>query len=375
MERIFEKAETDLWRELQKSDKTTLLWGMGNGADKILAVCAEKGIRIDGVFASDGFSRGQSFHGMPVLTYSECREKFGGGFRVLLAFGSSREDVLGNILKISREVEFYAPDVPVFGEGLFDADGYNAHLDAINEAFGLLADEESRRIFRNVIAYRLTGRIEPLFDAESDPAEMMRDLVRPESISDFADLGAYRGETVREMLDAGAKPGVVFAMEPDARNYKKTLAYAEGERRTKVIPIPAAAWREDTLLRFDGSGNRNASAAENVSQVVNSRQKRTDSVEARTLDGIVGDRHLDYIKFDVEGSEREALSGAAGVIRRDRPTLKIALYHRVNDLFELPRCLHREFPFYRSFFLRRLRGVPAWDLDLFVSREDALTAR
>ena len=55
--------DRDLWEYLAATDKTVVMYGMGNGADKILAVCAEKGIVVSDFFASDGFVRGHFFHG------------------------------------------------------------------------------------------------------------------------------------------------------------------------------------------------------------------------------------------------------------------------------------------------------------------------
>ncbi|MBO5274688.1 MAG: hypothetical protein J6I45_08755 [Clostridia bacterium] len=109
----------DLWRYLQKASKPILMYGMGNGADKILAVCERCGIEIADFFASDGFVRGHSFHGKKVLSYSEACEKYD-DFIVLLSFASSLPDVVERVLKIAEEHELYAPDVPVAGEGLFN---------------------------------------------------------------------------------------------------------------------------------------------------------------------------------------------------------------------------------------------------------------
>ena len=53
----------DLWQYLASTDKKIVMYGMGNGADKILAVCERYGIEIADFFASDGFVRGHSFHG------------------------------------------------------------------------------------------------------------------------------------------------------------------------------------------------------------------------------------------------------------------------------------------------------------------------
>ena len=68
---------SDLWNYLSKAKKTIVMYGMGNGADKILAVCQQYNIEIADFFASDGFVRGHSFHGKTVLSYSQVKEKYG----------------------------------------------------------------------------------------------------------------------------------------------------------------------------------------------------------------------------------------------------------------------------------------------------------
>lgn len=359
-----------LWARLLESKKSIVLYGMGNGADKILNICREKGIPVREVFASDDFVRGQSFRGMKVRRWSEIKELYGAqNVIVLLSFGSSLPGVLENIQAIAAEAELYAPDVPVFGNGLFDRSFAKAHREELAAARALLCDEESRRIFDSVIRYKLTGEIAPLLEARSDEQQTVRELIRPEELTVTADLGAYNGDTVRELLSYGAHPEKIYAMEPDARNFKKLAEYADREKRTEVIPIRAAAWDRHCTLQFDGSGNRNSSAEQNRSEALAGRPLKVIDTEAMTLDEVLGEVPVDYIKYDVEGSEQEALTGSAESIRRALPTLLVSLYHRNEDLFALPLRIHRDFPAYRGYYLRRFGGIPAWDLNLYVRKD------
>ncbi len=363
--------QTDLWEYLSRSSKHILLYGMGNGADKILSVCAEKGITVDGVFASDGFARGNLFHGMPVRTWSESRERYGAeNIVVLLSFGTSREEVLENILRVSSEAELYAPDVPAFGEGLFDLTFYKAHQAELTAARDLLSDAESRRIFDNVLSYKLTGDIRFLLGAESDMDAVWEELIHPERIRTYADLGAYNGDTVREMIEKSqGHVKRIYAFEPDARNFKKLSAYAENETRAHVEPVAAGAWSKTATLFFDRSGNRNASISQNRSDVLDPRAPKTVAVQVDTLDRVLDGQRVDYIKYDVEGSEREALIGSRQSIALYLPTLLVSLYHRNEDLFALPLLVKELFPQYKGYYLRRARGIPAWDLNLYVTKE------
>lgn len=359
--------EYDLWQYLANTEKTIVMYGMGNGADKILAACAEKGVRVSGFFASDGFVRGHLFHEKQVLSWSETKQRYGAeNLIVLLSFGSSRPEVLQTILAVAAEAEMYAPDVPAFGDGLFDLAFAKAHTAELEAAYALLSDDESRMIFENVLQFKLTGRLAPLMAAVSDPDRVMRELIMPERIVAAADLGAYNGDTVRELLcQPNAAIKRIWAMEPDARNFRRLEAYAATEMRAEVIVSHAGAWNESATLCFDESGNRNASLGENRSQTLSSRPAKIRQTQVCRLDELLAGASVDYIKYDVEGAERQALEGSRETILRYAPTLLVSLYHRNEDLFALPLQIHRDFPSYKAFYLRRFVGVPAWDLNLY----------
>ncbi len=362
----------DLWEYLKNTDKTIVLYGMGNGADKILAVLSERDIPVGGVFASDGFARGNLFHGMPVRTWSDVKAELGAeNVIVLLSFGTSRPEVMENILRIRTEAELYAPDVPAFGDTLFTRAFFEEHIEEFTAARALLSDDESRRIFDNVLSYKLTGDIGYLLDAENDEDEIFETIILPQTIKAAADLGAYNGDTVRQLLDKGeGSIKTVWAMEPDARNYKKLEAYAATETRARVIPVNAGAWNEGATLFFDKSGNRNASFEQNRSQSLADRPAKLSEVKALPLDKVLDGARVHYIKYDVEGSEREALDGSIKTLAAHAPTLLVSLYHRSEDLFALPLHIKAIAPHYCGFYLRRLRGIPAWDINLYVTPKE-----
>lgn len=360
----------DLWEYLADTSKTIVLYGMGNGADKVLSVCAEKGIAVRDCFASDAFVRGQIFHGMTVKTYSDVKQLYGAeNLIVLLSFGTSREEVLENIFQISNECELYAPDVPAFGDGIFDRAFFERHQKEIAEARALLSDSESVQIFDHVLRFKLTGDIRCLTEAESDPQCVMREIVQPNTLRTVADFGAYNGDTVRELLDAsGGSIRVAYAFEPDARNYKKLEEYARSESRADVVPQPFGVWSQSTVLSFETSGNRNASVGTNRSQSLRSRPTVQKEIAVDTPDHLLNGIAVDYMKYDVEGSEREALLGSVDTVRAYLPTLMVSLYHRNEDLFSIPLLIRQLFPQYRTYYLRRFRGIPAWDLNLYVKK-------
>ena len=360
----------DLWERLAAEHRPILLWGTGNGADKILNVCEARGIPIAGIFASDGFVRSRVFRGFPVTSWAEAKRSCGADRPVvLMAFGSSRPEVLENAKRIASEAILLAPDVPAFGEGLFTRAFANENRTEISAARELLSDEASKQIFDLVLAYKWTGEVSYLWEAVSDPEEVAKNILRPETIRTYADLGAYTGDTIRALAQLAPNLQTVFAMEPDPHSFRKLEAYAAAEERFRVLPVQAAAWNTEGEVLFDESGNRNAGALSNRSAALENRPAKVRPVRALPPDALVGQTPVDFFKYDVEGSEREALEGSQKTILRDFPKLMVSVYHRVDDFFALPLLVQKSFPAYNRFYLRRAAGIPAWDLNFWAVKE------
>ena len=62
-----------VWDALRQETRPIAMYGMGDGAQKILNACEAFGIHIDEIFASDEFVRGHSFAGYRVKKLSEGR--------------------------------------------------------------------------------------------------------------------------------------------------------------------------------------------------------------------------------------------------------------------------------------------------------------
>lgn len=351
----------DLWQYLTKTSKHVVMYGMGDGADKILAVCEQYGIVVEDFFASDEFVRGQSFHQKRVCTLAELGEKYGyESMIVLVAFASARPEVMANISRVAALCETYVPDVPVKGSTLFCSEYEAANRDRIEAACDALADERSRQVYRGVLEFRRTGRLDVLQSTADEPAAVRRELLHPERYVGVVDAGAYDGDTARLWADTCPALRQIWAFEPDRRNFRKLEAYAQAETRTHVRPIRAALWSERTTLRFDDSGNRNAGVDQQGCA------RRHVEVSAVALDEALGHERVDFIKYDVEGSEREALLGSARLLREQKPDLLVSLYHRTEDLHELILLLKEICPEYRL-FVRRYPYIPAWDLNLYAT--------
>mgnify|MGYP000777260719 CR=1 FL=1 len=312
------------WEKLQQETKPIYIYGMGDGAMKIMSVFKKYGIKTSGIFASDDFVRGHYFEGFKVQKLSEVEEKEK-DFAVVLAFAAGYEELVNRIKDIGRKHTLYVPDVPVIGTGLFDYDYCTEHAAELEEVYHLLADDLSKKVFSSILDFKISGDIKHLENITSTKLEIYRNIIKPNLNEHYVDLGAYNGDTIKELLEITRNKYVrIYAMEPDRKNFKKLTKYIS--EKDHIYAYNNAAWCIDTQLPFSSKSGRQSSLA----------SMGTKYIESKSVDNMLDGKEATLIKMDVEGAEREALWGACQTISKYSPRLMVALYHRNEDIFELP---------------------------------------
>lgn len=349
---ILEKVS--LWDYLKTSNKPICLYGMGDGALKIYSQLKKRGIEISGIFASDEFVRGHSFLGFEVKTLKRTKEELG-EFITLLSFASQREPLLSSLYKMSEEYEFYAPDVPVVktDENVFDIDYAYKNKDNLLKVYNLLADDLSKEVFRNVLNFKISGKVSYLKGISTDISEVYEKLICPSDKEDYVDLGAYNGDTVLEFLSHAKGANSIYAFEPDKKNFKKLKKTVEQNGIDANIYNIGVYSKKDTLY-FDDNGGRNSHLKENGKT----------AVEVNSVDNILNGNKASVIKFDVEGAECDAIKGAEHTIKTYKPRLMVSAYHKNEDLFSLPLqilALNSDYKVY----LRHHPYIPAWETNYY----------
>lgn len=350
---------SDMWLELKKLNKPIVVYGMGNGADKLFLRLEKYGITPSDIFASDGFVRGHSFRGMRVKSFSEIKSEYD-DFAILLSFASNRDEVLEMLYEIDKNYDLYIPDMPVAGEEYFDSEFYNKYYSEILRAYNSLADEDSKNAFSSIIRYKLSGRMKYLRSAYSTKDELYS-VLPCDKITHLTDVGAYNGDTLREGLSYFNNLSGAFAIEPDFKNFKKLKKYTDTLENFDVKILNAAAWDKTTEGVFISSGNRNSSV-----NSTSSYEHRDTELSLVAIDDL--SLRTDFIKYDVEGAEREALLGSFKTIEENSPALLVSLYHRSKDIFSLINLLGERLTGYKM-YLRRLMCVPAWEIDLILVKD------
>ncbi|MBQ5333435.1 MAG: FkbM family methyltransferase [Oscillospiraceae bacterium] len=340
------------WDYLRKTDLPIFIYGMGDGAEKILRVFEKYGITAAGFFASDEFVRGHYFKGHLVHSLSQI-EKLIEDFVIVLAFGAGYESLYRRISEMAERHILLAPDVPVVGEGLFTYEYCLENAEKIQKVYDLLADEKSKQTYADIINFRISGKIDYLHRCTVPKSDIWQDIIKLTDHERYIDMGAYNGDTVLEFNElTKGRYEHIYAVEPDSRNFRKLTKAADG--MGNIALENAAAWNDNTELTFSDRSGRNS--------------KLTDGsgVKLKTVGGITGDRlchNATLIKMDVEGAEYEALEGCKDSLKAGS-RLICALYHRNGDIFELPLKVHEINPELKL-YIRHLLYIPAWETNLY----------
>lgn len=162
--------------------------------------------------------------------------------------------------------------------------------------------------------------------------------VRAEPGDVVIDGGGWVGDTALYFADSVGTRGRVLCFEFVDRNLEvleRNLAL--NQRLTDTIEVvPRALWDSSgELLEYEPEGG--------VTQLGSGDARDPARVETETLDDFVLRTALDrvdFLKLDIEGAELHALRGAEGLLRRFRPKLAVAAYHRPDDLTAIPEYLH-----------------------------------
>lgn len=341
---------SDLWSYLKSTQKPIVLYGMGNGADKIYNELKMNGIEISGIFATAEFVRPKIVYGFQLVDYSVIKERHG-DMIVLVCFGTNRQEVFDEINRISKEQELYFPDVPVYGSDIFNIAYAKENCQKLFDVYSRLADEKSKKVFKNTVYYKLTGKCEYLYDCETLPDEPYESFFNLTDNETYLDLGAYNGDTLLDFKSRVNSYKKIIAVEPNSRSFAKLKENTADFLNTEYVN----AFISDQKKMIEISRGKGRGTAQTGTGV---------KVEANSVDNIVGDNKITLLKADVEGEEINMLKGAAKTIKNCLPKMQIACYHRSDDLWTIPQAVKSITEDY-DIYMRHFPYLPAWDTNFY----------
>lgn len=343
------------WERLEKTDKPIFIYGMGDGCLKIMKELEKRKIPVSGIFASDEFVRGHYFEGHLVHKLSDIEKSSkenGYDFIILLAFAAGYQELITKIDEIDKKHNLLMPDTAVIDGEPFLKEHFTDRFDDIAKVYSMLYDELSRQTFKSILKYKITGELTYLRECTTNTDEAFENIIKLGVNEIYVDLGAFNGDTVLDFIErTNHSYKEIYAFEPNKRNFKKLLRCTENLKN--IYAFNCAAWSENTTLIFNTGGGRQSHVS-----------KKGIETDAKSVDGVLNGKMATYIKYDVEGAEKEALKGSEQTIKLHSPKLCVAVYHRLFDMIDIPLQIQKTNPGYK-FYLRHYPYYPAWETNLF----------
>ena len=160
----------------------------------------------------------------------------------------------------------------------------------------------------------------------------------------FVDAGAFDGKTILDFNKwCNGKYSGIYAFEPQNEALEKCKINCVGMKN--IIYIPKGLWDKEQAVHFVCDGTE--------SRIVDSKDNSSFSVDVTNLDTkVLGVGAVPtFIKMDIEGAEFKALEGGVECISKYSPQLAISVYHRPEDIIEIPMFIKSLNSSYR-FWLR-----------------------
>lgn len=327
--------------------KKVIIWCRSFSALLLYNTLYNHGISVIGFTDSYADKRGETFAGLRVFTTQEVAMMK----NIAIYIATNNYKFMLEILEETDKLE----NIEVFAEGfifgkiLFNVEGMRSSIKKSQQKIqyikNALKDDKSRRVFERLLEYRITNDrklITEIYEPEQTQYFPEEGLLKTEENEIFIDAGAYNGETTYNFYNwvGDRRYSKVYLLEPDSLMFEIMKEYISLKKLENIVCVNGGAYSFSGVLRF------NEASLTGSSRITGTGEKK---IEVVSIDDMVGDDKVTFIKMDIEGSEMKALDGAKKTIERCKPKLAISIYHREDDMWEIPYYILSKYPWYKIY--------------------------
>lgn len=315
--------------------KRVILYGIGNQFKECFKIFKEKELVL---FDGDSTKWGE-YNGNVVHAPQEMPQYIDNTTAIVISSIRNQYEIAKMLVE---EIKVPADIIFMYTSAWYEDNVYK--LDTIQENWNRIialsqkfADAESREYYMNSAMARrdrnpllLTPNPKCIENGEYG------NIVCLQAGDTIVDCGAYTGDTAEMYMRRLNNKCRVHAIEPYSKSFKNLQ-----ER------IVNNSWEENVIAYHCAVGNKvdrtiikynqdDFAMAINLSNV---EGEENQEVSIETLDHLFENQDISYIKFDIEGQEKNALIGAKKLIQNRHPRLMVSAYHKIEDFWELPEVI------------------------------------
>lgn len=326
--------------------RDVIIWGISVSALEAYRLLKKDGIRVMG-FTDSYTTGGTKFADLPVYSVEELKH-----MEKLVLFISThvnkyKREILQKINAELRNAEIYTYGT-VYGAGKYDIEHLkqleeNAR-DKINFVRDNLKDEFSIETYDKLLEYRIsndTTLLEEVFEKKHKQYFPESEILKHDKGEIFIDAGALNGATSFEFVKwANGEYEKIYALEPDPMMYEITKEFLRLKEVQNVEVLKKGAFSSSGEMSFVELNDTGSSHI---------CDEGTITIDTVSIDEMLDGQDATFIKMDIEGAEMEALIGAVKTIERCRPKLAISIYHKEDDIWEIPYYIKKKYPWYQLY--------------------------
>lgn len=339
------KKEKDFGITINKlrSSKTLGIWGTGLAGTMIYEQLRNLGIEVQFFLDNDKNKIGTALYGIEVRRITDIPSDS------LVIIAANVMYHIHEQLKASSIDYIYIDPVWFhFLDKNSDVPNvYRINQEHIDDVYNMLEDDMSRKVLRNVLLHRAVHDISLIWEVYDEHQYFANDVVK-KAEGCFVDGGAFQGDTLKTFLmQIESSNYRYFAFEADNHNYELLRNYCREHMLQSVYPINLAMWSRKECLYFESND-----VTGDVSGKVIENKKSGSVVEimADSIDNVLPEENINFIKMDIEGAEINALNGARASIVKCKPILAISAYHELEHLWEIPILIKEINKDYKIYF-------------------------
>jgi FkbM family methyltransferase len=331
-----------------KNINKILVVGASPECARLISICKELNIEIIDVFDSNNLRVNEKFCNFLIKRLSDI-EMYDHSIPILIA-SHKPMDSIDYLRSLNRKhvapfalMQILYPNdfsPHMFYRGWLDDLTFNLHHYS-NLRNNLLTDDKSKLVLDSILRFRISLNFDYIRQLIDLDAYLSKDIVWFEKNGTYIDGGAFDGDTIKKYDTVSSNSAKkIIAFEPDPKTFLRLSANFKDDPR--VLLINKGLYSQSKTLLFSNEASRASLFSESGGI----------EIPVTTIDEILINDPVSFIKLNIEGSEIEALKGGRKSIEAYTPILAISAYHSPDHLWKIAELID-SFSLNYQFFLRQ----------------------
>ena len=326
------------------TNRPVILYGAGKAVGIALNVCRKSGLNIGmlcdsnkkGVYEQGEFS-------LPIISPKELVDKYSDS-SVIITSWKFENEIRNNLKSIgfsnNNVFSFYYPQR--ISPEIFRKNYYGGY----RWAYSIYEDETSKQLVLDKIKSYLAS--EPLKPntLESAYYESVIELGENDVLLDSTHNPNSTENVQMYVNKVNGKYKQIYMFVPENKSFVDLQKHVENLNDIKIYNAGLGKKNSKKTYHYDGymaSGFVSCKYFSTTGSPFYESKFKTEEKNVFSIDALINCGEIEYaptfICLDIQGSEIDALKGAANLIREHKPKLAICAYHQVQDIYELPRII------------------------------------